>query len=163
MITRARAVTRDRTAPSCSTGASASTRIRTFGGGINTLSKVGLPISEAMDVATETVGNEVIRQALIEARFGLVAGEGLAGPLSKSGIFPKTFIQTVKVAEETGTLDANLERMSEFYQQTAKEKVKAMVGMIEPLSTVGVALMVGFIALSVIMPMYSVLGSIEGN
>jgi type IV pilus assembly protein PilC len=130
-------------------------------GALSSLTQVGMPVPDAMDVARETVGNEIIRRALTEARQGLIAGEGLAGPLDKAGLFPPTFIQTLRVAEDTGTLDANLKRMSEFYQKDAQEKVKSMVGLIEPLSTVVVALLVGFVALSVIMPMYSALGAFD--
>ena len=130
-------------------------------GALSSLTQVGMPVPDAMDVARETVGNDIIRKALTDARQGLIAGEGLAGPLDKAGLFPPTFIQTLRVAEDTGTLDANLKRMSEFYQKDAQEKVKSMVSMIEPLSTVVVALMVGFVALSVIMPMYSALGAFD--
>ncbi len=130
-------------------------------GALAALTEVGMPVPDALDVARETVGNDIIRAALTEARQGLIAGEGLAGPLDKSGLFPPTFIQTLRVAEDTGTLDANLKRMSEFYQHDAQEKVKSMVGLIEPLSTVIVALAVGFIAMSVIMPMYSALGALQ--
>ena len=129
-------------------------------GALAALTEVGMPVPDALDVARETVGNDIIRAALTEARQGLIAGEGLAGPLSKFDLFPQTFIQTLKVAEDTGTLDANLKRMSEFYQADAEEKVKSMVGLIEPLSTVIVAIAVGFVALAVIMPMYTVLGSL---
>lgn len=130
-------------------------------GALAALTEVGMPVPDALDVARETVGNDLIRAALADARQGLIAGEGLAGPLEKANLFPQTFIQTLKVAEDTGTLDANLKRMSEFYQIDAQEKVKSMVGLIEPLSTVIVALAVGFVALSVIMPMYSALGALQ--
>ncbi len=130
-------------------------------GALSALTEVGMPVPDALDVARETVGNDIIRDALTEARQGLIAGEGLAGPLSKSELFPDTFIQTLKVAEDTGTLDANLKRMSNFYQLDAEEKVKSMVGLIEPLATVIVAVAVGFVAMAVIMPMYTVLGSLQ--
>ena len=129
-------------------------------GALASLSEVGLPLPEAMEVAQETASNLIIREALGEAREGLVAGNGLARPLEKTGLFPPTFIQTLKVAEDTGTLDENLRRMSDFYQQDSSEKVKGMVGLIEPLATISVALAVGFIAMAVIMPMYSILGSL---
>lgn len=130
-------------------------------GALASLTQVGMPVPDALEVAQETVGNDIIRKALMDARQGLIAGEGLAGPLEKADLFPPTFIQTLRVAEDTGTLDANLKRMSVFYQSDAQEKVKAMVGVIEPMSTVIVALAVGFVALAVIMPMYSALGALE--
>ena len=129
-------------------------------GALASLSEVGLPLPEAMEVAQETASNLHIREALAGAREGLVAGNGLARPLEKTGLFPATYIQTLKVAEDTGTLDDNLRRMSEFYQQDSTERVKAMVGLIEPIATISVALAVGFIAMAVVMPMYSILGSL---
>ena len=129
-------------------------------GALASLSQVGLPLPEAMEVAQETASNLHIREALAGAREGLVAGNGLARPLEKTGLFPPTFIQTLKVAEDTGTLDENLRRMSDFYQQDSTERVKGMVGLIEPLATISVALAVGFIAMAVVMPMYSILGSL---
>ena len=128
-------------------------------GALASLSQAGLPLPEAMEVAQETAGNLIIREALSYAREGLIAGNGLARPLESTGLFPPTFIQTLKVAEDTGTLDENLHRMSEFYQTDSSERVKGMVGLIEPLATIAVALAVGFIAMAVIMPMYSILGS----
>ncbi len=128
---------------------------------ISSLSKAGLTLPEALDVARDTVSNEVVRNALIEAQKGLLAGEGLAKPLGRAGIFPNTFIQTIKVAEDTGTLDANLRRMGDMYGKEASDRVKAMASMVEPLATVSVALVVGFIALAVILPMYTVLGAID--
>ena len=132
-------------------------------GALGSLSQVGLPLPEAMEVASETAGNEVVRAALVKVRQGLLAGEGLAGPLEEANIFPVSFVQTIKVAEDTGTLDKNLIRMSGFYQQDSTEKVKAMVALLEPLSTVVVALMVGFVALAVIMPMYTALSVVGGK
>ena len=130
-------------------------------GALASLSEVGLPLPEAMEVAQETASNIYVREALNEAREGLVAGNGLSRPLAKSGMFPTTLIQSIRVAEDTGTLDENLRRMSDFYKQDSSEKVKGMVGMIEPIATISVALAVGFVAMAVIMPMYSILGSIE--
>jgi len=128
-------------------------------GALASLSEAGLPLPEAMEVAQETAGNLIIREALSHAREGLIAGNGLARPLESTGLFPPTFIQTLKVAEDTGTLEENLHRMSEFYQTDSSERVKGMVGLIEPLATIAVALAVGFIAMAVIMPMYTILGS----
>ena len=130
-------------------------------GALASLSEVGLPLPEALEVAQETASNILVREALSEAREGLVAGNGLSRPLAKSGMFPTTLIQSIRVAEDTGTLDENLRRMSDFYQLDSSERVKGLVGMIEPLATITVALAVGFVAMAVIMPMYSILGSIE--
>ena len=127
---------------------------------MSALTKAGLSLPEAVEVAIETVSNLVIRGALVRGRAGLIAGNGLAKPLGATGVFPETFIQTLRVAEDTGTMDANLARMADFYQKEAESSVKNLVGLIEPLSTVFIALLVGFIAMAVVMPMYSALGSL---
>ncbi len=129
---------------------------------MSALTSAGLSLPEAVEVATETASNLVIRGALARGRAGLLAGDGLARPLAATGVFPETFIQTLRVAEDTGTMDANLKRMADFYQKEAESAVKNLVGLVEPLSTVFIALIVGFIAMAVVMPMYSALGSL-GN
>ena len=130
-------------------------------GALASLTEVGLPLPEALEVATETASNEVIRQALTRVKAALLAGDGLAGPLVSAGVFPTTFTQTVRVAEDTGTLDTNLKRMAAYYQREASETVKTLVALLEPISTVVIALLVGFIAMAVIVPMYSALGSFK--
>ena len=129
---------------------------------MSALTSAGLSLPEAVDVATETTSNLVIRGAFAKGRAGLIAGDGLARPLAATGVFPETFIQTLRVAEDTGTMDANLKRMADFYQKEAESAVKNLVGLVEPLSTVFIALIVGFIAMAVVMPMYSALGTL-GN
>lgn len=129
---------------------------------MSALTSAGLSLPEAVDVATETTSNLVIRGAFAKGRVGLIAGDGLARPLAATGVFPETFIQTLRVAEDTGTMDANLKRMADFYQKEAESAVKNLVGLVEPLSTVFIALIVGFIAMAVVMPMYSALGTL-GN
>ena len=130
-------------------------------GALSSLTEAGLSLPESLDVAKDTVSNDVVRGALVEAQKGLLAGEGLARPLARSGLFPKMFVQTLRVAEDTGTLDANLRRMGEHYGKEASERVKALASLVEPLSTILVALAVGMIAMSVIMPMYTALGALD--
>jgi len=130
-------------------------------GALASLTEVGLPLPEALEVAAETASNQVIREALARVRAALLAGDGLAAPMASTGIFPATFTQTLRVAEDTGTLDANLKRMANYYRREASETVKTLVALLEPLSTVVIALVVGFIAMAVIIPMYSALGSFK--
>ncbi|NQW16536.1 MAG: type II secretion system F family protein [Chloroflexi bacterium] len=127
------------------------------------LTEAGLSLPEAVDVASETTSNLVIRAALAHSRVRLLAGEGFAAPLASTRVFPKTFVQTIRVAEETGTLNTNLRRMAQYYQRESEASVKNLVGLVEPLSTVLIAGVVGFIAMAVVMPMYSALGSLGGD
>lgn len=127
---------------------------------LSSLVDAGLSLPEALDVATETASNDVIREALVTTRKRLLAGDGLARPMADTGVFPTTFTQSLRVGENTGTLDTNLRRMADFYAKSADDTLKSFVALLEPLSTVVIAMLVGFMALAVIMPMYSVLGTL---
>jgi len=98
---------------------------------------------------------------LAPARDQLLAGDGITEPLAASGLFSPLLIQLVKVGEETGTLDRYLEQASDFMDSDLDYRTKQMVTIIEPMLIVGVAAMVGFVALSVVLPMYGILQSIR--
>ena len=107
----------------------------------------------------QSTDNRVFRDALNHVNERLLLGEGLSEPMSHIGIFPPLLVQMVAVGEESNTLDFTMGVVADFYEAAAEEKAAAMVGMIGPISTIGIALMVGFIALSVIMPMYTLTGA----
>jgi len=119
----------------------------------------GLSLQEIMQMMPQSSNNRVIRDALSRVNEGLVLGEGLSGPMSRIDIFPPLLVQMVAVGEESNTLDFTLGVVADFYEVTAEEKTSAMVGMLGPMSTAGIALLVGFIAISIIMPMYTLTGS----
>jgi len=126
---------------------------------MSVLVSTGLNLQEIMEMMPQSSNNRVIRDALNRVNEGLLLGEGLAEPMSRIDIFPPLLVQMVAVGEESNTLDFTLGVVADFYETTAEEKTSAMVGMIGPLSTIGIALLVGFIALSVIMPMYTLTGA----
>ena len=125
------------------------------------LLRAGVPITRAFDIATTGTGNETYVKRLRPVRDGLMAGEGITGPLKASGLFGSLLIQMVKVGEETGTLDRYLDQAAEFLDDELEYKTKQMVTIIEPMLVLGVALVVGFVALSVVTPMYSILHQIK--
>ncbi len=125
------------------------------------LLRAGVPIARAFDIATTGTGNESYVRRLSPVRDGLLAGEGITAPLKASGLFGSLLIQMVKVGEETGTLDRYLDQAAEFLDDELDYKTKQMVTIIEPMLILGVALVVGFVALSVVTPMYSILNQIQ--
>ncbi len=120
----------------------------------------GLSLQEIMELMPQTSNNKIIRDALSRVNDGLILGEGLSEPMSRIGIFPPLLIQMVAVGEISNTLDFTMGVVADFYETTAEEKTEAMVGMISPLSTAVIGLFVGFIAISVLMPMYTLTGAI---
>lgn len=125
---------------------------------VSVLVSAGLSLQEIMEMMPQSTNNLVFRKALDEVRERLLLGEGLSDPMSRIGLFPPLLVQMVAVGEESNTLDFTMGVVADFYETSAEEKTTAMVGMIGPVSTVGIALLVGFIAISVIMPMYTLTG-----
>ena len=125
------------------------------------LLRAGLPLSEVMDLIIHTTQNRVVHESMEEVRDKLLRGEGLSKPLAGSKMFPPMLVQMVEVGEETGTLDSNLETMAEFYAREVDERINTLTAMIEPTMTLVMGGIVAFIAISIIMPMYSIMQSIH--
>lgn len=126
-----------------------------------TLARAGVPITQMLDTANSSVGNAVFRVGLASVRDDMLGGEGFAGPLGRTGLFPRIVIQMVKVGEETGNLDANMEQAAEHYAEEVDYRLKRMIALIEPALVIAVGAMVGFIAISVIAPMYALVHAIH--
>ena len=121
----------------------------------------GLKLQETMELLPQATTNMLFRDSLHRVNERLLLGEGLAEPMSRISLFPPLLVQMVAVGEESNTLEFTMGVVADFYETAAEEKTAAMVGMIGPISTIGIALMVGFIAMSVLMPMYTLTGSFD--
>lgn len=128
---------------------------------LSILHKAGVPISQSFDIAATGTGNDLYQRRLRPVREALIAGDGISAPLSRSRLFGPLLVQMVKVGEETGTLDRYLDEAATFLDEELSYRTQQMVTIIEPLMILGVAGVVGFVALSVITPMYSILQQIH--
>ena len=126
---------------------------------LSVMVSAGLKLQEIMEIAPQATNNRVFRSALSHVHERLILGEGLSEPMSRIKLFPPLLVQMVAVGEESNTLDFTMGVVADFYETAAEERTSAMVGMIGPVSTVGIALLVGFIALAVILPMYTLTGA----
>lgn len=125
------------------------------------LLRAGLPMAEIMNLIMETMGNVILKEAVQRVRTEMLQGQGLSQPMRQEKLFPKLLVQMVRVGEETGTLDANLETLAIFYEEEADRKINALTSMMEPALMILIGGMVGFLAVSVIMPMYTMIGSMR--
>ncbi len=132
-----------------------------FSRSMSVLIGAGLNLQEIMEVVPQASGNTHIRDALEQLKERLLLGEGLSEPMSRIEVFPPLLVQMVAVGEESNTLDFTLGVVADFYETTAEEKANTLTGLIGPLSTIVIAFFVGFIAISVLMPMYSITGSFK--
>jgi type IV pilus assembly protein PilC len=126
-----------------------------------TLARAGVPITLMLDTANRSLGNLVFLRGLAAVRPQMLSGDGFARPLARTGLFPRLVIQMVKVGEETGSLDVNLEEAADHYAEEVDYRLKQMIAMMEPALVIAVGAMVGFIAISVIAPMYSLVHAVR--
>ena len=121
----------------------------------------GLSLQEILEVAPQSSDNRVIREALSEVHGRLLLGEGLSESMSRIDMFPSLLVQMVTVGEQSNTLDFTMGVVADFYETAAEDRTNALVGLLGPASTIGVSLMVGFIAIAVLGPMYSIIGAFD--
>lgn len=121
-----------------------------------TLLSNGVPILDALQIATETVSNRMIRRELEAAHDSVKGGAGLAQSLSGSKIFPKTVLNMIAVGEESGKLEKALFRISEIYDREADNAVKIMVSLLEPALILVLGLAIGFIVVSMLLPIFEI-------
>jgi type IV pilus assembly protein PilC len=125
------------------------------------LLQAGLRLPQVTDIAMQTTGNRIIRRSLSNVRDRLVQGDGLARPMAGIALFPRLLVEMVVVGEKTGAMDSTLATLADFYERRVDRRISALIAMIEPALTVIIGLVVIFIALSMITPLYSILRSMH--
>jgi type IV pilus assembly protein PilC len=132
---------------------------RTFG----TLISSGVPVLRALEIVADTAGNLIIADTVARARVSIKEGDKISTPLLTSKVFPVMVTQMIAVGEETGRLDQMLVKVANFYDEEVDATLKSLTSLIEPLMIVGLGVIVGFIAVSVISPIYGLVGSLGGS
>jgi type IV pilus assembly protein PilC len=122
------------------------------------LYSAGLPMTDIMEMVTESADNKVMTAAFNDVRQDILRGEGISKPMSQNPVFLPMMVQMMRVGEESGTLDVTLMAVAQSYETEVAEKTKALIGMIQPAMTIFMGLMVGVIALSMVSAMYSIYG-----
>ncbi len=126
-----------------------------------TMLRAGIPISQTFDVAAASAGNIRFKRGLESVRQRMVTGDGFYDPLAATGLFMPMVLRMVRVGEETGTLDQSLEQIADFLAEEMDYKVRNMIALMEPSLVIAVGAAVGFVAVSVILPMYGLLKAVH--
>jgi type IV pilus assembly protein PilC len=126
------------------------------------LFRAGLPLPEVMNLTIQAANNRVVATALRQVEQGMLRGQGLAKPMSMNKIFLPMMVEMAKVGEETGSLDESLVMVAENYEIEADRRTQTLLGLVEPAMTIAMGIGVGFLALSVFMPIYSSLSLVGG-
>lgn len=125
--------------------------VRTLG----TLLGSGISVLEAIELAAEIAENTVVRRAWLSIKDGLIEGRRICDCMKQHAIFPRSLVQMVAAGEETGHLDAVLERTAEFYERELETTIKTVTSLIEPVMIIVMGFVVGTIGLSLLLPIFS--------
>ena len=121
----------------------------------------GVPIMQAIEVTGQTAGNTVIEKAMGAVIESVKSGGSIATPLKDAPIFPPMVTQMIAVGEETGNLDRMLTKVADFYEDEVAAAIKALTSILEPVMIVLVGAVVGFIVVSMYMPLFKVYDAIK--
>ena len=128
---------------------------------LSSLMSAGVPLLLALEIVGKTGGNVAVEEAMDGVIASVKRGGTLAEPLSKTSIFPTMVTHMVGVGEETGALDAMLGKVADFYEDQVEASVKALTSILEPIMIIVIGSIVGFIVVSMYMPMFTVYNHIE--
>lgn len=128
-----------------------------------TLLTSGVPILQALETVSGTVANEIIGDAILEARARIREGDRIGDPLQKSKMFPPMIVQMISIGEESGSLDAMLTKVADFYEGEVDSALESLTSAIEPLMIVMLGTAVGFIVISMFMPLLTIITSLSSG
>jgi type IV pilus assembly protein PilC len=130
---------------------------------LGTLITSGVSILDALTITARTSGNAIIEEAIMKTRTAIESGRSLVDPLRESGVFPGMVTQMIAVGEQTGALDAMLQKIAVFYEEEVDAAVKDLLTALEPAMIVVLGLAVGGIVISMYLPLFSLIGQLAGH
>jgi type IV pilus assembly protein PilC len=125
------------------------------------LLRAGVPVLQALDIVAETTGNEVLTRATTDVKDNVRSGETMAGPLGRHEVFPPMVVQMISVGEDTGALDAMLDKIADFYDQEVTSTTESLTSLIEPLMIGVLGGIVGAMVIALYMPMFKIFDLIK--
>jgi len=128
---------------------------------LGTLISSGVPILEGLDITARTAGNAVVERALLKVRRALEEGKSLTEPLRESEVFPGMVTQMIGVGEQTGAMDAMLQKIADFYEDEVDAAVKDLLTALEPVMIVFLGVVVGGVVISMYLPLFSLIGQLS--
>jgi len=130
---------------------------------LGTLISSGVPILEGLDITARTSGNAVVERAITATRKAVEAGRSLVDPLKETDVFPGMVTQMIGVGEQTGAMDAMLQKIADFYEDEVDAAVKDLLTAMEPIMIVVLGVVVGGIVISMYLPLFSLIGKLAGH
>jgi len=128
---------------------------------LSSLVAAGVPLLQALEITGKTAGNVVVDEAMTQVINSVKQGGTIAEPLRKTPIFPAMVTHMVGVGEETGALDAMLSKVADFYEDQVEAAVKTLTSILEPIMIIVIGSMVGFIVISMYLPLFKVYDAVK--
>lgn len=128
---------------------------------LSSMASAGVVLPEALRVASQSLRNKVFTSSLSQVGEAMMHGEGLARPLAATGLFPATAARMIRVGEETGTLDLQLDVTARYYEGELDYRLKRLTAFFEPAIIIVMGLIVGFVAVAMVSAMYGIYGQVS--
>jgi type IV pilus assembly protein PilC len=128
---------------------------------LGSMVSAGVSLTEGLAVTTDALRNRVYTKRLGEVQEQILEGQGVAGPLTRTGLFPGTATQMLRVGEDTGSLDTQLEVTAEYYETELDYKIAKLTALFEPLVIIVMGLIVGFVAVALVSAMYGIFNQVD--
>ncbi|MER8185830.1 type II secretion system F family protein [Kitasatospora sp. NPDC094015] len=128
---------------------------------LTSMIKAGVPLPEALGLAGSGADNLVYERSIAAARTEMLEGGGISRPIARTGLFPGAVTQMMRVGEETGTLDEQLENVSDFYEKELQHRIKRLTSLFEPAVVIMVGVVVGFVAVALLSAIYGVYSQVD--
>jgi len=128
---------------------------------LGTLVTSGVPILQAIEITGQAAGNIVIENAMKDVQQSVKEGQSITGPLENIKVFPAMVTQMISVGEETGSLDAMLGKIADFYEDEVNASVKSLTSILEPILMLGVGAIVGTVVISMYLPIFNMMNIVK--
>ncbi|KPU28065.1 type II secretion system protein F [Caloranaerobacter sp. TR13] len=128
---------------------------------LSTLLSSGVPLIKALEIVSKIVGNKVVEEGLNLVKDEVRRGLDLASPIEKLGLFPPMVVSMIRIGEESGSLDEILDNTASFYDDEVEASLQKLTSLIEPIMIIIMALIVGFIVISMVLPMFDMINTVR--
>ncbi len=128
---------------------------------LGTLLQNGVPVLTALKITEQVMSNRIVKQAIAKTRDAVTDGKTLAQPLQQSKIFPQLMVDLVRIGEETGDVPGALNTVADTYEGELQIGLRVMTNLIEPVLIIVMALIVGFLLISILLPLFKLISQIH--
>jgi type IV pilus assembly protein PilC len=130
---------------------------------LGTLLENGVPVLTALKITEQVLPNRILKEAIANMRTAVTDGKTLAQPLAHSKLFPQLMVDLVRIGEETGDVPGALNNLAETYENELQIGLRVMTNLIEPALIIVMAIIVGFLLISILLPLFTLVSHINVN